>query len=334
MRYRYLICSLFFLHIFCSVSVVWSIERSRIEEKHYPMPSGGRIVLTADDGDIEISSWEREEVYLKITKRTWGENSREADQILENMEIEIREEKDGLVIREMDTRETENQFHLLDLFDPNFWRDRGRSGGVVDFELTVPEHIHLRLRCDEGNVNVSRIQGEIYIEVDEGDVDLKDIVTPQMIVGVDEGDVDVRKIESQDRGMINIETDEGSILIEEGQIGEADIGADEGDIIFRNVVVERFWFGTDEGDIEVDFHPMKNGKYRLEADEGDVEISLRDDADLQVVLQTNEGWIDSDFDLDVRRRDEAERAEGTIGQGEGTLRVYTEEGDIRLLKNH
>ncbi len=332
MKWRMWVC--FVIVLFNNVSKVWSVERRQVEEKHFPISPGSSIILTADEGGIEIRSWAREEVYLKITKRAWGENSREADRILDDIKVEIREEANRLVVRELDHRERDSQFHFFDLFDPDFWQEQGRKGSVVDFELTVPEQIHLRLQCDEGNVNVSRIQGEIYIEVDEGDVDLKDIVSPQMIVSVDEGDVDVRKIEGQGRGIVNIETDEGSIRIEEGQISEADIGADEGNIIFRNVEVERFWFGTDEGDIDVDFRPVKNGKYRMEADEGDVEISLRDDADLQVILQADEGRIDSDFDLNVRRRDEAERAEGTIGTGESTLRVYTEEGNIRLLKSH
>ncbi len=328
------ICFLVVISLFAHVSKGWSVERSRVEERHFPLSSGGSVAITADEGSIDIHAWDREEVYLKITKRAWGRNSGEADRNLDELEVEIREEMDRVVIRELDRDRTGDSFHFFDLFDPNFWREQSNGEGVIDFELTVPENTHLRLRCDEGSVDVSQIRGEIDIEVDEGDVNLEDIVSTQVVVSVDEGDVDIRKIEGQDRGIITVETDEGSIRIEEGQIGEADIGTDEGDIIFRNMEVERFWFETDEGDIEVDFYPMEDGRYRAETDEGDVEVSLPENVNLQVVLQTDEGRIDSDFDLNIQRRNEAKRAEGSIGQGEGTLRVYTEEGNIRFLKYH
>ncbi|MBN2030816.1 DUF4097 family beta strand repeat protein [bacterium] len=333
MNNRLWVCLLSIVLLLSTVSNGWSVERSRVEEKQFSMSPGGTVTVTADEGGIDVHTWEREEVYLKMTKRAWGKNDREANRNLDELEVEIREEINHLIVRELDRDRTGGSFHFFDLFDPNFWQEQGNRGGVIDFELIVPENTHLRLRCDEGDVDVSRIQGKMDIEVDEGCVNLEDIVTSQIVVSVDEGDVNIRRINSRDRGMMTLETDEGSIRIEEGQIGEADIGTDEGDILFRNIEVERFWLNTDEGNIEIDFYPLKDGRYRAETDEGDVEVSLPDNANLQVVLQTDEGRIDSDFDLNIQRRDEAERAEGSIGRGEGTLRLYIEEGDIRLLKH-
>ena len=64
-----------------------------------------------------------------------------------------------------------------------------------------------------------------------------------------------------------------------------------------------------------------------------MEIVLPEEPHLSVRLRTDEGRIDSDFDLSIRRRDDVEIAEGVIGEDHGMLKAYTEEGDILLDKH-
>ena len=322
-------CLLFLF--FGATALVWSTEVERVEEKTFKMSGDGSVSVMANEGGILIKTWNREEVHLKMTKRAWGRSRREAERLLDEIEVRIQEGRDRLVIRELARRDKDN-FNFFDLFDGDFWREKRWRRGSVDFELTVPKRVQLKLQSDEGNVEVRGAEGRLTIDVDEGGVDLADILSTHVQVSVDEGDVSVSGINERGQGFWRIDTDEGSILVEDGAVEEIDLSSDEGEIIFRNVQALRVWLTTDEGDIEADLQPMRGGNYRMEAEEGDIEISIPKDANIRVKLQADEGRIDSDFNLRTRRRDDGEIMEGEIGRDDGVLKAYTEEGDILLIK--
>lgn len=315
------------LLIMGTAAVAWSTEVSRVEEKTFKMSADGSVSVIADEGRIEVKAWDKEEVYLKMTKRAWGRNKREAEHLLDLIEVRIQESRDQLIIKEVDRRH-DSHFNFFDFFDGDFWREKGWRSGVVDFELTVPRRVQLKLQCDEGDVNVTGTEGRLKIDVDEGDVDLEDVSSEHVNIWVDEGDVTLSHVRDQGEGFWKVETDEGIIVVEDGDVYEVDVSTDEGEIILRRVKAFRFWLSTDEGDIQTDFQPMNQGNYRIETDEGDVEIFVPEETNLRVKLETGEGRIESDFDLSTRSREDGEVMEGQIGQNRGMLKTYTDEGDV------
>lgn len=305
----------------------WCDEARKVEEKTFDFSMGGSISLTADEGSITLKTWDKEKVYLKMTMRAWGRNRREAERLLDELEVRIQEGRNRLIIKVRE-HDYDDHFNFFDIFDGEFWREHQWRGGIVDFELTVPEKVQLKLRTDEGDVDVSGTEGKLTIDVDEGNVEVADIVSDNVQIGVDEGDISLYNIRGRDEGFVKIDSDEGAVFIEDAEMGDVDVRTDEGEIDLRNVQTRRFWLTTDEGDIRAAFLPMKNGSYRMESDEGDLEIFVPENVNLQVRLQTYEGRIDSDFDLSIRSRDDGESMEGVIGRNEGMLRAYTDEGDI------
>ena len=308
-----------------------SVEVSKVEEKTFRLSPEGSVSVMADEGSIVVQSWDRDQVKLKITKRVWGRSRREAERIIEAIEVRIQESADRLSIREVDWRRG-SDFNFFDLFDSRYWRDRNWGSARVDFELTVPRRIKLKLQGDEGDVEVTGAEGEVNVDVDEGDVDLQDIRASIVDVHVDEGDVDLYKIEAQGQASIRVDTDEGRITVEDCTADELDLSSDEGKIVILDSEVLQFWLVTDEGDIEAEFVPMNGGEYRFETDEGDLEISIPRDVNLHVRLRTDEGRVESDFDLNRRRTEDGEIREGIIGREDGSMRAYTSEGDIFLIQ--
>ena len=318
--------------LFLIVGSVKAQESRKVEEKTFRISTDGNITLIADEGDLTVRAWEKDEVHLKIIKRARGRDKRETERLLEEKEILIQEGPDRLLIRELDGRDERGRFNFFDIFDGDFWTERHWRSVIVDFELTVPRGVRLKLQCDEGDVQVTGTEGKLTVSMDEGDVLLEDVRSGDVQVNIDEGDIRVFNLQSSERGFCKLTSDEGHIVLEDCDLDEADLGTDEGDIILRNVRVYRFWLSTDEGDIETDFQPVRDGNYRMQADEGDLEIRLPGNADLRVRLQTDEGRVDSDYDLSRQRRDDGELREGTIGSGEGMLKAYTEEGDIYIIE--
>lgn len=309
----------------------WCDEARKVEEKTFDFSMDGNISLTADDGSITIRTWDKEKVYLKMTMRAWGRNRREAERLLDEVEVRIQEGRNRLVIK-VHEHDYDDNFNFFDIFDGEFWREHRWRGGIVDFELTVPKRVNLKLRTDEGDIDVQGTEGKLTIDVDEGNVDVEDVLSNNVQIGVDEGDISLYNVIGQDDGFVKIDSDEGAIFIEDTEMGDVDVRTDEGEIDLRSVQTPRFWLTTDEGDIRADLRPMKDGSYRMESDEGDLEIFMPKNVNLQVRLQTYEGRIDSDFDLSIRGHDDGESMEGVIGRNEGMLRAYTDEGDI-VIRN-
>lgn len=313
-------------------ATAWSVEVSRSEERTIDFAYGGTISVTADEGDIIIRGWDKEEVHLKITKHAYARSEREAEYILDRIEIRIQESKDRLIIRE-EHFDSRHRFNFFDVFERDFWREGRWRSAVVDYELMVPRRIEMNLESDEGDVDVNNTEGPMSIEVDEGDVVLESVSSDDLEIRVDEGFVDVNDVEGTSRSYWKMETDEGTIRIENAVVSEMDIGTDEGEIIAENIEVEEFWLSADEGDIEIDFLPAEDGDYRIQTDEGDVDVILPEDANLGVRIRSEEGRIDSDFDLSIRRHNDSETMEGVIGRKEGSLRATTDDGDIIIRRS-
>jgi len=235
-----------------------SVEVSKVEEKTFKFSPNGSISLTADEGDVVVKTWEKDEVYLKMTKRAWGRNRREAERLLNEMQVRIYEAANRLVIKELDHRRGEH-FNFFDLFDSDFWREKGWRTGVVDYELTVPKKVRLRLKADEGDVEILGAAGKLTIDTDEGDV---------KIYGSD----------TKSQGFCEVDADEGRILLEDG-------------------VFEELTFRADEGNIEISLPQDASLRVRMRIEEGKIEsdfdlpIRGRDDGEVMERVIAHDGGM-------------------------------------------
>ena len=328
MKKLILISSIFFLLITSKISFCYELTEK--EEKTFTLKNDSFISIIGDEGFISVKSWNKEKVHLKITKRAWGRSKREAKKRLENIEIEITQSDDRLNISQLKIHD-EHNMSFWDLFDPDRWGNINYSVSV-DFELTVPHNVDLRLETDEGDINIDDINGDIDIDADEGDIKLNDINFEDIDIYLDEGDLNCRNLFGRD-GRLTIDTDEGLIKIVNGKMKILKIECDEGDIILQDLVSESCEISTDEGDIDFSTEIKKNGRYYLYSDEGDITLSLKKNPNVNIKLSTDEGSIYSDFDINIDNRDnDGERARGTIGRGGAKLDIYTDEGDIQLEK--
>lgn len=316
---------------FAFVAKVSAYEVSQKEEKSFKIKFGGEVTVIGNAGYIKVKSWDKQEVQLRMVKRAWGRSRRRAEERLEEIEIEINHNGNRLLVRQVDR--SRRDFHFFDIFDPDRWRE-GWWQVEVNFDLTVPKEINLRLENDEGDVEVSEVTGNITITVDEGRVHLENIVSNNVKIETDEGEITCYRVSSRDknRGKISIDADEGRIRIDESKFRKMDLFSDEADLILNRIQILEGYFRTDEGDIELDMDVLKGGRYRIRSDEGDIFIVLPEDVRVSVNLESEEGYIRTDFPLSVKKREEGERARGVIGKDRARLDVYTEEGDIALEK--
>ena len=332
------ILSVSFVFIFyLSSSTLLAEEVKRVEERTFKVEPGSEVSIYGDEGRIIIKSWDRNEVYLKMTKQAWGRDKEEAMKELEDIRIDIEQRRGRLIIEELDRdRHRHRNFRVSDIFRGR-WHDT-----KVDYELKVPREIELDIKNDEGNIEISDIRGRIRIEIDEGEVFIRDIESDDITIHTDEGNININRVKDlgRDPSGLFIKLDEGRLKLTDIRVNELRIDTDEGDIIIDALSAKRVDAFTDEGDIEVDLEPVSGGKYELQADEGDIFVKLPTNASIEVDAETNDGRIKSDFDdlrssRGKRRRydyddDDEERLRGRIGNGDALLIISTDEGNINI----
>ncbi len=298
------------------------------EEKTFKMKSGGSITIIGDEGSIRIHSWDKQEVYLKITKRVWDRNSRRAEEIMENLEVEIEHSDNRLYIREIDAHEN---FRFSNIFHSDKWRRH--SEHQVDYDLRVPREINLKIENDEGNVEITEITGSLRLRLDEGDVFLNNLESSKIDVSLDEGDLVCKNARGASSTLF-VNIDEGSVRLSNCEFATIDLESDEGDFILNGLVIKDGDLQSDEGDIEANFSLLADGRCKMRTDEGDIFIRVPEDFNAQLRFQAREGRIRTDFPVSVRRwGDEGEKLDDVLGEGLARLSAYTEEGNITLKKN-
>ena len=321
-----LVC--FFLLTLFSTS--FSAEIKKTFEKTFHIEAGGFVTIKGDEGFIKVKSWDKPEVHLTWTKRIWGKNKKQAEEIMELVEVRINQTGNRLHIKVVEPREMRN-FSFWDLFDPDTWGSHDRRSPVVDFELTVPREVNLSLSNDEGNVTVSSIKGDVDIDVDEGEIKIRDIEFGEINLYADEGNISATNLKNID-GAISIEVDEGDVLLEDVITNKLRMECDEGDATFRNFTCGSCNITTDEGDIELNIILEQENRYQVYTDEGNVYFYLPDNPDVRFDLETEDGRIRTDFDLKIKKRDDWQQCRDEIGNGSSLIKAYTDEGVISIRK--
>jgi hypothetical protein len=151
-----------FLLLLCSQALRGGEIRERFE-KVCALKSGGEFRLKNTNGSVHITSWGRNEVKIEAEKIVRSSGRREAEQIMKEIEINIRE-GNGYV--EVDTRLPKR--HDGGFFD---WLFNGGSANVeVRYWITVPAPVRLTAQSVNGEVRAQDISGRAELETTNGRV--------------------------------------------------------------------------------------------------------------------------------------------------------------------
>jgi hypothetical protein len=306
-------------------------EISKTEERTFDFSPGGRIQVIGDAGFIRVESWDKNEVYLRYTRRVWESSRREAEMRMEDLQVEINDQPGQLSIRQV-PEFGKRDFRFFDLFDPDRWGN-SRHEARIDFELKVPRQCQLHLEADEGDIIVRQIDGEVSADCDEGNIDLENLAAGEVSARTDEGDIDCRNLQLDDY-RLQLSSDEGTIKASDIAVRSVWAEADEGNIVLLRLNAGGGKVNTDEGDVELEATRFDEGSWNITTDEGDVELFVPANADAEISFESNNGSIRTDFDLDrlSNDHDNVERYSGRLGEGRGRLEVYTDEGNISLRR--
>ncbi len=291
-----------------------------------------RLVLRHGDGDVEIEAWDEDAIEVDVTY--------------------IREEKRiGLGGRSSFTVAFEERGDTRYVIG----KEKKASGiGVFSssryehvYRIRAPRHITLDLEGDDGNIEITGWHGDISIDLDDGDIDLREVDAARTRVEMQDGDAMIAGL----RGDLTLTADDGDVTIrdcdserleidlEDGDVevnrcrGHLTISTDDGDIELANIHATALDIETSDGDVEAELLGNQRLDARFTTDDGGVRLTVSDDLRAAFTITMDDGRVDVDVP-GAEVQTGKHRVSGILGGNatgtQGEIQVDTNDGRVSL----
>ncbi|RPI05749.1 MAG: hypothetical protein EHM64_05500 [Ignavibacteriae bacterium] len=284
-------------------------EDEGVQTKSFSVGKGGTLEVTTSVGDIRISTWEKNEVYVNVE----GLDDEDVSQ--------VKMSQNGNVVRVA-------------------YRTRwGEGSGHIRFNVNIPSQFNLDLNTSGGNLEVKGgITGKIDGSTSGGDIKLGNVFGGPVDVSTSGGDIITGKMEGEGHlktaggdihvgsvnGSLYVNTSGGNIQVETvSKTLEAKTAG--GDIVIGDVGGEAR-VSTSGGDVNVG---KVSGKATLSTAGGDIELK---GASGKVSARTSGGDVKLENitgSIDAKTSGGEVEAE-LIPSGKGGSKLTSAGGDIRL----
>jgi len=249
------------------------------------------------DGNIKFSSWDKNIVQIRVKKVAKERDEKRATELLS--EVKVNMIQDG---NSIDIEVVYPKIRII------VFRFRDHPRVEVSTEIMLPSSTNLTCSTDDGDIWGENIHGDVKLRTDDGDIHISGIHGPVSVTSED-GDITCTHIE----GGIEARSDDGDIHLS-GRLDWLDVRAEDGDIqiqLFPGSVMEHDW--------------------KIRTDDGDVELSAPQDFAARIRIKTDDGNIESELPLSFSKISSDKDLSGRLNQGDQTIIIETEDGDINLL---
>ncbi len=143
---KYLLLSIFLIGLISNVSNALNKKDDTrlIREKSFPIASGKNLVVSTNSGDVEITRWDKDEVYVKV----WGNKNAE-----EKFRYDFEANNDQVKIK----AERKSGWSWF-------------SNIKLKFEIKVPSSFNLNINTAGGDVKIGGVKGDIVLVTSGGDI--------------------------------------------------------------------------------------------------------------------------------------------------------------------
>ena len=232
-----------------------SNQVEKVIEESFILESTGSFSLNNVAGNIDVNSWDKEEVKMIATKSisSWGTN--DPEELLDNIEIEISSQPRNLKIH--------THYPVLS------WIKNAR----VDYQLWIPQTCAVELESVSGVIQMDNRLNRIYVKTVSGSIKLYNIVGNAEIKTVS-GIVSATKI----NGEIRAGSVSGSLIFRDCEGSLSDLHSTSGRIEAELVAIDE------------DASAMS-----LSTVSGNITLYLPDDASFDLNIKTVSGEINTKF---------------------------------------
>lgn len=270
-----------------------------IHDRTFNIAARNNLILDASSGDVQISSWNKNEVNIKILGN---------DQAKEKVEFIFKESKDAIRVQAKYGWALSNIFKKIQM----------------RFEVKVPNDFNLEANTAGGEIKIKDINGKITAKTSGGEINLTNI-SGKITATTSGGDI----IFNSATGNIEINTSGGDIIGKQFS-GNLKASTSGGDISLSGADT-KISASTSGGDISVDYSGQNQG-IELRTSGGDIIVTLPSDFNASANLSTLGGSVKSDFKGNNAVKISSTKFEADINNGGNPLILKTSGGDIIVKK--
>jgi DUF4097 and DUF4098 domain-containing protein YvlB len=208
-------------------------------------------------------------------------------------------------------------------------RSSSGSMGSVDYEITAPSWMAMRIQGTYNFVTVEGAQSEVVAETTRGDIVIKGgtgTITAKSI----QGEVIVEGA----RGRVTANSVNEGIRISD-TTGDITAETNNGDIRLTNVRSANVEVATINGNIVYDGPPAERGRYRFTTHNGDIVVYVPEASNVAFVVRTYSGSFQSAMPLNGPPRSEVRQGRRntyTLGNGSAEMEMESFGGSIRVRR--
>ncbi|MGE5402206.1 MAG: DUF4097 family beta strand repeat-containing protein [Ignavibacteriales bacterium] len=271
-----------------------------LHEKTFSTSFGKKLSINTSAGDVYVSTWDKPEVYIKISG-----NKKAYDK----MQFRFESNNEGVNV----TAKRDSWFNWFS------W-----SNVYVKYEIKVPVNYNAVVTTAGGDIKLYDLNGHIQFQTSGGDVTLIN-TKGEVAVGTSGGEI---KLENT-IGQINVRTSGGDIKIKnfEGNLTASTSGGD----IQLEGKSGKIDASTSGGDIVLKYGDVNQG-IDLSSSGGDIIVKVPGDFAAVADLSTTGGDIECDLPITRNGKWSSSKVKGEINGGGKILRCRTSGGDIKVTK--
>ncbi|MDR3668238.1 MAG: DUF4097 family beta strand repeat-containing protein [Ignavibacteriaceae bacterium] len=270
-----------------------------LQEKTFQINQGKTLNLDASSANIEISTWDKNEVYIKIT----GNNR--------------AKEKTTFTFHN-----DENSIEVAAKTKSSFW---GFISGIkMRFEIKVPKNFNPETYTSGGNIKLEGLIGNSILKTSGGNIYVKDS-RGNVRTNTSGGEIRIENVS----GNIKLSTSGGNIAAT-NFTGDFD-GRTSGGNIKITGIDSKIYAETSGGNIKLDYNGANKG-IELSTSGGDIAMNLPADFDAAARLSTSGGRISCDFRGNNAVKISSSKFEADINKGGKPLYAKTSGGNIEVSK--
>ncbi len=277
-----------------------SSDLNTITERSFKISPGKNLYLKTDAGSVNIVTWDKSEVYVKILGNDKAKDKMTFDFDNNDNEVKIIGKK------------KHSGFFGLFSF----------SGVNIRYEISVPKSFNLDLNTAGGNISVSDLQGENKLNTSGGNIRLSDI-KGNIHASTSGGNIGLNNT----TGVTDVSTSGGNI---DAQSFNGDFkGITSGGSINLKGSNSRIIAETSGGSVYAEYTGENKG-IKLETSGGEVTLKVPKDISADVNLSTSGGSVSCDLTMSDIHKSSHSSLRGKVNGGGNEIRLESSGGDVSL----
>ena len=272
-----------------------------LHEKTFLISPGKELKLDVSMGDIMVTGWDKEEVYIKVLGNEKAEDKIEFEFNADNNLVEVIAKKEGSVF---------NWF--------------GGNGISLRFEVKVPNRFNNKVYTSGGDIKISDITGTNTFKTSGGDLWVKK-TEGELTASTSGGDINL----DENKGNISASTSGGDIAAKDFD-GDLYASTSGGDIKLKgtNSKIEA---ETSGGNIFLEYRGENKG-INLSTSGSDIYIKVPADFNANVKLASSGGDVSTEIGVNNVKKVSSHKLEGELNKGGSPLNATTSGGDVVVSK--